>query len=270
MAAFDGPKAKAIKSFLGQIQGFDRLKLREDLEQYMTPPEIACEVLNWIQSEHRDISGKFVVDLGSGTGMLSLGCSFMGAAHVVGLEVDEEATRIAQDNLKELGHRCGSVDFVLCNVLDLRDGALPVKADTVIMNPPFGVRTPGFDYKQYRKQNSSSKKHHQKPRKNALLAPSEQHASGEGTDMKFLLRAAEIVSDSGSIYAFLLGNSKDEKRRKLAERFLEKHATSLGLTITTFTKKVLYNLSPTYRHHKEKVVDIEVYVIQCKKKGTQL
>ena len=265
MAAYKSHKKKEIIGFLGQIQDFDRLKLREDLEQYITPPQVACEVLNWIESEYGDISRKFVVDLGSGTGMLSLGCSFMGAAHVVGLEVDEEAMRIAQDNLKELGRRCGSVDFVRCDVLSLRGSAFPLKADTVVMNPPFGVHVPGFDYKEYRKQNRGAKHHHQKPRKSALSAPPKNHPSGEGTDMLFLQRASEILSDNGSIYAFLLGNVNPEKQkhRQLAEKYLEKRAHALNLTATF--GQVLYNLPATYHHHRDSERDIQVYVIRFRK-----
>ena len=242
-------------SFLGQIQDFDRYKLREDLEQYITPPKIACEVLNWIQSEHEDILGKFVLDLGSGTGMLSLGCSFMGAAHVVGLEVDEEAMIIAQDNLEELGHACGSVDFVLCDVSDLKGTDFPIKVDTIVMNPPFGVHAVDFDYKLYRKQNR--KHHQQKPRKNALKLPDRKDRQGPGIDWVFLQKASEMLSDSGSIYAFLLQNVavEHEKHRKAVYKRLKEYTDLLHLKITS-RQPIRYHLSTN---------DIEVHAFQFQK-----
>ena len=249
-----------IRGFLDRIEDFDRSKLREDREQYITTPEVACGVLNWIESEHGDISQKLVVDFGCGTGMLSLGCSFMGAAHVVGLEVDEEAMKIAQDNLEKLGDVCGSVDFVICNVTDFIGGAFPV-VDTVVMNPPFGVHTPGFDYQKYRKHSSGKRHRHQNSRKKALP---EKHSSGEGTDMLFLQKASKILSSSGSIYMFLLQNFKSEKLKKVADTFLQKQASSLGLTITA-RHSMLYNLSCTYSHHRREEVKIHVDIVQFKK-----
>lgn len=249
-----------ISSFLGQIEDFDQSKLREDREQYITSPEVACEVLNWMESYYGDISRKFVVDLGCGTGMLSLGCSFMGAAHVVGMEVDEGAMIIAEDNLKRLGHKCGSVDFVLCNVTDLTCGSFPM-VDTVMMNPPFGVHTPGFDYKKYRPHRSGRQHQHRKLRQKALP---EKHDSGKGTDMVFLQKASEILSDNGSIYMFLLESFKTEKHKKAGDSFLQRQASSLGLTIAS-RLPILYDLPCTYSHHKKEEVNIYVDVIQFKK-----
>ena len=38
-----------------------------------------------------DIEGKVVCDLGSGTGVLAIGASLLGAASVKGVEIDEKA-----------------------------------------------------------------------------------------------------------------------------------------------------------------------------------
>ena len=255
-------KKQRISGFLGQIKDFDQSKLREDREQYITSPEVACEVLNWMESYYEDISRKFVVDLGCGTGMLSLGCSYMGAAHVVGMEVDEDAMLIAEDNLKRVGHECGSVDFVLCNVRDLTSASLPM-VDTVVMNPPFGVHTPGFDYKKYRLHRSGRQHQHWKLRQKALP---EKHDSGEGTDMVFLQKASEILSGNGSIYMFLLKSFRNEKHEKAGDTFLQRQASSLGLTVTSrLPGLILYDLPCTYSHHKKEEVNIYVDVIQFKK-----
>jgi rRNA N6-adenosine-methyltransferase METTL5 len=83
-----------------------------------------------------------VVDMGTGTGMLAIASALMGAAHVVGVDRDEDALALAASNL---AHFEGvSVDFVHADVaaLPLRSN---LKVDTVVMNPPFGTRKKGID-----------------------------------------------------------------------------------------------------------------------------
>ena len=45
-----------------------------------------------------DIVGKSVLDLGCGTGRLSLGAAFLGAERVVGIDVDRLAIKTAVEN----------------------------------------------------------------------------------------------------------------------------------------------------------------------------
>ena len=57
------------------------------LEQYMTPATIAADMLFEAYSRG-DIQGLKVVDLGCGTGMLSIGSALLGAGMVVGFDAD--------------------------------------------------------------------------------------------------------------------------------------------------------------------------------------
>jgi len=107
-----------------------------DLEQYSTPAAIAADVL-WFAYSEGDIAGKKVVDLGCGTGVLGIGAKLLGAAEVVALDVDEAALEVAMKNARALG-----VDISLLTV-DVGD--FPEAADTVLMNPPFGVQSPHAD-----------------------------------------------------------------------------------------------------------------------------
>lgn len=82
-----------------------------------------------------------MVDFGCGTGMLSIGAALLGAGHVLGIDADEDALCIAQENLDEyegmpVDLLCARVESVSANV---------VSADTVITNPPFGTRSKGAD-----------------------------------------------------------------------------------------------------------------------------
>ena len=88
---------------LSQLKGFKKQKLKE--EQYPTEPEIAAEVL-WLMFLRREIEGKAIADLGSGTGILGLGALLLGAKKVFLVEKDKDAMKIAKENhewLKEQG-----------------------------------------------------------------------------------------------------------------------------------------------------------------------
>lgn len=82
-----------------------------------------------------------MVDLGCGTGTLSIGAALLGAGHVLGIDADEDALCIAQENLDE--YEGMPVDLVCARVEAV--SASVVSADTVITNPPFGTRSKGAD-----------------------------------------------------------------------------------------------------------------------------
>ncbi len=109
------------------------------LEQYSTPPNVAVRMLNLA---HGDIEGRVVFDLGCGTGILSVGAGLLGARLVVGVDVDVETLRVARANLKFSEGVFGNlpVHFVNADVSQLY-----FRADTVVMNPPFGMRKRGAD-----------------------------------------------------------------------------------------------------------------------------
>ena len=107
------------------------------LEQYSVPADLAAEVLFRACYEFGDIEGKTVMDLGAGTGRLALGASMLGAEYAVGTELDRLALEVGASSCKRLGLK---VDWVLADIETLRG---PV--DTVIMNPPFGTRSPHAD-----------------------------------------------------------------------------------------------------------------------------
>ena len=84
-----------------------------------------------------------MVDLGCGTAMLAIGAAILGACHVVGVDIDDDALEIARANIDEFDDPL-PIDLVRCSVAAL--GRLPrLSADTVIMNPPFGTRKKGAD-----------------------------------------------------------------------------------------------------------------------------
>ena len=54
------------------------------LEQYTTPPNIATEMLYMAAYSNHDIINKSILDLGCGTGRLSIGAALLGAKEVTG------------------------------------------------------------------------------------------------------------------------------------------------------------------------------------------
>ncbi|HEY6237816.1 MAG TPA: METTL5 family protein, partial [Thermoplasmata archaeon] len=114
---------------LSSLEGFSAPDAA--LEQVVTPAEAAVGLLQRAY-EIGDIEGRSLVDLGSGTGVLSLGAALLGAGPVVGVESDEGAVAVARRNAAALG---ADVTFVLGDV-----SSYHVPADTVVMNPPFGAQ----------------------------------------------------------------------------------------------------------------------------------
>ncbi|MEK6985845.1 MAG: METTL5 family protein [Candidatus Thermoplasmatota archaeon] len=107
-----------------------------DLEQYRTPAGIAAELL-WLAHEEDAIANKKVLDLGSGTGLFSVGAALLGARLATGVEVDAAAIGLANQTAASAGvaTRCWFVAADLAN-WHPEPGAF----DTVVMNPPFGAQ----------------------------------------------------------------------------------------------------------------------------------
>jgi putative methylase len=109
---------------------------RPGLEQYRTPSAIAAELL-WKADQEGALRDKNVLDLGSGTGVFTIGAAALGARLAHGVEVDLKAVELAKEAADKAGFgtKCW---FVASRLQDWH--ADPAKFDTVIMNPPFGAQ----------------------------------------------------------------------------------------------------------------------------------
>jgi len=126
-------KLKNLEMALQKIRGF--AKPDAALEQYMTPPDLAARFLFDVYM-HQDLENLEVLDLGCGTGMLSVGAALLGAS-VTGVDCDPHALSIAQENASTIK---ASVKFVQMHLPAGVDAY-----DTVIMNPPFGAQNEHAD-----------------------------------------------------------------------------------------------------------------------------
>ena len=117
------------------------------LEQYPTPANIAAAILFDAQITHNDITDKDIIDLGCGDGIFAIGAALLGAKRVIGIDVQSKALKVSQTNSSLLGTET-TTDFVLGDVEYL---TLMESIDTVVSNPPFGVKKRGADLRFLRK-----------------------------------------------------------------------------------------------------------------------
>ncbi|WP_048151096.1 METTL5 family protein [Palaeococcus ferrophilus] len=129
-------KKKHLAMTLSRLRGFSNP--RPELEQYRTPGDVAAELL-WLAYSLDEVEGKVIADLGAGTGVLSVGAALLGAEVVYAVEKDKKALEIARENARSLGVEDG-IEFINADVSEFSK-----RADTVIMNPPFGSQNPHAD-----------------------------------------------------------------------------------------------------------------------------
>ncbi|MDI6805593.1 MAG: METTL5 family protein [Candidatus Bathyarchaeia archaeon] len=132
-----------LELFLSQIESPPTPK--PSLEQYTIPAGVAATILYLAAYAYNDIINKTVLDLGCGAGRLALGAAFLGAKHVVGVDIDKSAVRMAFENSLKANMK-GKVEWIIGDV-DVIHG----KFDTVLQNPPFGVQKPKADRKFLKK-----------------------------------------------------------------------------------------------------------------------
>ena len=126
-----------LELFLSRIKPHPTPNVR--LEQYTTSESVAATMLHLAAYTYDSIENKRVLDLGCGTGRLALGCAFLGAESVIGIDIDKLAVKLAVENSARLGFKTKTA-FAAGDV-----NTVAGKFDTVVQNPPFGVQKHGAD-----------------------------------------------------------------------------------------------------------------------------
>ncbi len=109
---------------------------RVDLEQYATPPDIAAHIVH-LADLRDDLADRTVIDLGTGPGILAIGCAHRAPDRVIGLELDASALAIARSNAAAIDP-AASITWIRGDAT--RAPLCPDGPTTVLMNPPFGAQ----------------------------------------------------------------------------------------------------------------------------------
>ncbi len=124
-------KRKQLEMILQGIRKWDAPSPK--LEQYETPATAASDVLfnAFLKGDVLDCS---IIDLGAGTGILSLGAALLGAGSVTSVDIDNASLEIFRSNIQDL---LPDYEFSLINS-DVKGLSMDIIYDTCFMNPPFG------------------------------------------------------------------------------------------------------------------------------------
>ncbi|QFU83774.1 METTL5 family protein [Natronorubrum aibiense] len=129
-----GPSQRTLARALETLADFPEPSAA--LEQYLTPPEIAAHICH--QTRLQGDLDRWVVDLGTGTGMIAIAATLAGAERVVGIDIDPDALAVARQNaarIDEAGH--GTLEWLRG---DVTRPPLSLTDATVVSNPPFGAQ----------------------------------------------------------------------------------------------------------------------------------
>ncbi len=138
-------KKKEIVSIIQNTATFTNPKI--ELEQYCIDAKSAVDIIYFAGFEYNDIFNKTIIDLGSGTGRLSIASAYLKANNVLSVDIDWDALITLKRNIRDLGLE--EIIFPLCsNVANLefnKTFLLRNAPITTIMNPPFGVQKKAAD-----------------------------------------------------------------------------------------------------------------------------
>jgi putative methylase len=131
---------KQLISIIQNTESFIKPKI--ELEQYCIDALSAVDIIYFAGFEFNDIPNKFVIDLGSGTGRLSIASALLNASIVLSVDIDLLALNTLKKNILRLGLE--NVIFPLCNDVKYLEFSKKTLFSnlkiTTIMNPPFGVK----------------------------------------------------------------------------------------------------------------------------------
>ncbi|CAF1634126.1 unnamed protein product [Adineta ricciae] len=231
-------KLKELESHLSNVTNFSNAK--EHLEQYMTTPHLAARMIYTAQTQYEDIESNLLIDLGIGTGMLSIASCLLGADHVFGFDCDSDALKLCQLNIEEFEFE-SNIDLIQT---DLRRVRLPVdqrriQADTIIMNPPFGTKP--F----------------------SVSSTEQEEFCSTGIDMHFLQHARQLAKHS--IYSLHKTSTRDHIYKKAHDWDMKMDVVAvLQFDIPKLEKKRSNRQNSTASHAPLKAIEVDLIRFEIK------
>ncbi len=129
---------KKLEIILSKLKAISNPKV--ELEQYEIPGELAAQILN-IAYLSGDLKNKTIADLGCGSGKLTIGSALMEAKKVIGIDIDENVLKIAEDNIKIAEGLTKQKIHDRINLICGNVSSWEEEVDTIVQNAPFGIQT---------------------------------------------------------------------------------------------------------------------------------
>ncbi|MGM5480586.1 MAG: METTL5 family protein [Nanobdellota archaeon] len=131
---------RELAVFLSKLKSFRQPN--RSFEQYPTDSDVAATLL-WKAHLDGTINGKTIVDLGCGTGILTVGALILGARKVIMIDIDKNVQTDIEKNLDilEESYEIQPYDHVEMKFEDANTTTIDCEKDetTILMNPPFGT-----------------------------------------------------------------------------------------------------------------------------------
>ncbi|ACV24417.1 HemK2/MTQ2 family protein methyltransferase [Methanocaldococcus fervens] len=80
-----------------------------------------------------DVKGKEVLEIGVGTGLISIACAKKGAKKVVGVDINPYAVKLAEENAKLNNLNNADISFIRSDLFENVSGTF----DVILFNPPY-------------------------------------------------------------------------------------------------------------------------------------
>jgi putative methylase len=239
--------------------------LQVTLEQYPTSPHLAASVV-LTALEHGHVGpGSSVVDLGCGTGMLTMAAALLKSDYVVAVDCDEQALEIAMENAQHLEiEHC--IHFCLARLSSTgnRDTERPhlckgkrnnkrnasanhhkqqISAQPVTRKLPLDSSNDGLPLRS-------------KIVDTVLVNPPFGTKNNAGMDVRFLQTAVRLARRA--VYSF---------HKTTTRAYLQKLVTDQWKLQFTVVAEMQFDIGQTYKFHKDKTRDIAVDLIRIDMDG---